>query len=79
VNGRCVKPRPSNRRDRRCPRWVAGRGRITLTARAGDNSFIFTGWIGGHRLGPGSYQLIFVPFADGSNGTGQKTTFTLVS
>jgi hypothetical protein len=36
-------------------------GSITKTGTAGANSFTWNGKIGGHQLGPGTYQLIATP------------------
>ena len=54
----CVKATRRNRRARRCTLLVTIRGSFTLRARAGANSFRFTGRLGARKLTPGSYRLI---------------------
>ena len=58
VRGRCVKPRPRNRRARRCTRWVARKGSFNVTGVAGENRFRFTGRLRGRKLPPGRYRLV---------------------
>ena len=72
--GRCVRPTKKNSKHKHCWRWVAIHGQIKKTGKAGVNGFTFNGVIGGHKLGPGSYQLIATP----SGGTPRKTTFRIV-
>jgi hypothetical protein len=49
-------------------------GTITRASTAGANAFTFNGKIGGHKLGPGIYQLT----ATASGGTTQGVTFKIV-
>ena len=58
VNGRCVKPTSKNNKQRRCTRNQNVPGSISGTGKSGANTFTFTGKMGGHKLGPGIYQLI---------------------
>jgi hypothetical protein len=48
-------------------------GSITTSAKAGSDSFTFTGKVGGHKLAPGTYQLTATP----TGGTSQTTKFTI--
>lgn len=61
THGRCVKATLRNRRQRRCTRSLAVRAKVTRAGKAGTNSFVFNGWLGGRRLGPGTYELIARP------------------
>jgi hypothetical protein len=58
VKGKCVKPTKKNRTHKQCSRLVGVPGAITQTGTTGANGFTFNGKIGGHKLGPGTYQLI---------------------
>lgn len=79
VNDRCAKRTKKNDKHPRCSRLVTVPGRIRLAARAGANAFTFTGKVGRHKLGPGSYQLTASPTARGQSGTPQKVTFKIVA
>jgi hypothetical protein len=57
IGGRCVKPTPKNRKHKQCTRLISVNGSIVRASHAGANSFTFTGKLGGHQLGPGTYQL----------------------
>ena len=57
VNGRCVKPKRSNRGKRSCTRWVTVRGSFGVPGKVGQNAFSFRGRVGGKSLKPGSYRL----------------------
>jgi hypothetical protein len=58
VNGKCVRPKRSNRRKRTCVRYVNVAGSITQTGKVGANSFTFRGRIGGSRLAVARYRLV---------------------
>jgi 6-phosphogluconolactonase (cycloisomerase 2 family) len=73
VRRRCLTPTHRNRKDRRCTRLVNRPGRISKSAKTGANRFTFTGKIGGHRLGPGTYVLTATP----AGGRPAKTSFTI--
>jgi DNA-binding beta-propeller fold protein YncE len=73
VNGRCVKPTAKNRKHSRCTQMSAIHGRITKTGKAGPNSFVFNGKIGGHKLGAGTYRLTATP----GGGAPRTVTFNL--
>ncbi len=74
VSGRCVQPSAKNRNDPPCTRLVPEPGKITQTGTAGANSLRFNGRIGGHLLGPGSYQLTATP----RGGTAHGVAFKIV-
>jgi hypothetical protein len=54
-------------------RFVRLHGKITFTGKLGVNRFTFKGKIGGHTLGPGTYQLIATP----TSGKPRKLTFKI--
>jgi hypothetical protein len=56
--GRCVKPRPSLRRARRCTRFVSV-GTLTRSGTQGANSVRFTGRIGRKALRPRRHRAVF--------------------
>ena len=73
---RCVRQRRSNRRARRCTRYVAVRGSFRHAGRQGANSFRFTGYVGGRRLRRGTYRLNGVPTdAAGNRGRAVRARF----
>ncbi len=57
VRGRCVAPKRSNARSRKCTRYVALRSSFTHTGKAGTNKLKFTGRLRGRKLAPGRYRL----------------------
>ena len=77
VDGRCVKPRRSNRGKRRCTRHRVLRGGFTHQGRAGANRFRLPGRINARRLRPGRYRLIATPVADGRRGNTKHTAFRI--
>jgi hypothetical protein len=72
--GKCVPPTPKNVRHKRCWRLVELHGNLIKSGRAGNNSFVWNGKIGGHTLGVGSYQLI----ASLAGGKAQTVSFNIV-
>jgi len=60
VGRRCAKPTRSNRKRRRCTRWVATRGSFSHASALGVNRFHFTGWVGSRKLRRGRYRLVAV-------------------
>lgn len=74
VKGHCVKPTKQNRTDPKCTRRVTLSGAIVRSGHAGANRFTFNGKIGGHRLGPGAYQLIATPGGGQPKGATFKLT-----
>lgn len=73
VGGRCVKATRRNRGHKKCGRLTALRGRIVKNGAAGENGFVWNGKIAGHRLGPGTYQLLATP----TGGKPRSATFKL--
>ena len=76
---RCLAPSRRNRRGARCTRYVALPGSFTDTARAGSNSFYFTGRLGGRTLTAGSYRLRATPNAGGVAGRPVDVSFRIVT
>jgi hypothetical protein len=63
---RCVKPRRSLRRKRRCKRYVRA-GVLRRSGALGPNRLRFTGRIGREALRPGSYRLTIVAIDPAGN------------
>jgi hypothetical protein len=57
VGRSCKKPSRSNRKHKRCTRYVAVRGGFAHQSVAGPNSFHFSGRVRNRKLRPGSYRL----------------------
>jgi hypothetical protein len=75
---RCVPQTRRNRKARKCTRVVTLRGSFAQSAKAGANSFHFTGRLGGKRLKPGKYALIATPSTNGKTGKSAGTTFRII-
>ena len=75
---RCVRPTRGNRKARRCTRTSTLKGSFMQTAKAGVNSFGFSGRLGGRRLKPGSYRLVATPSANGRTGRPVSARFRVV-
>lgn len=73
VKGHCVKPTANNNKLGKCTRLVSLRGKIGKRGKAGTNSFSFNGRLGGHTLGPGSYELRATP----TGGKPKTATFKI--
>jgi hypothetical protein len=73
MRGRCATPKRSNRRARRCVRYVKVRGRFTGNGTPGAGRFHFTGRMGGRKLAPGSYRLVASPVG----GKAKRTAFRI--
>ncbi|MCA1679393.1 MAG: hypothetical protein LC777_10810 [Actinobacteria bacterium] len=58
VKGKCVKPTRSNRKKKRCTRYLKLKGSFVRVGLQGKNSFKFTGRLRGARLALGSYRLL---------------------
>jgi hypothetical protein len=58
VGGKCRKQTPANRDKKRCTRFKALKGGFTNQGAAGQNSFKFSGRVGGKALKPGRYRLV---------------------
>jgi hypothetical protein len=78
VAGRCVEPTKKNRKKRSCTLSIVVHGSVTHASTAGSNSLRFNGQVGGHTLGPGTYQLTVNRAAGGGVGKRQHTTFKIV-
>jgi hypothetical protein len=75
----CVKPNRTNRRARRCTRYVKVRGSFTHAGRAGANSFKFTGRLRGRKLSPARYRLVAVARdAAGNVSAARRSNFRIV-
>jgi YVTN family beta-propeller protein len=70
---RCVTLTKSNRKHKQCARLISVPGHITKIGAVGANQFTFNGTIGGHKLAPGTYQLIATP----NQGRPRRVTFKL--
>ncbi len=80
VGGRCVAVGRSNRRRPSCARYRAVRGFFLHAGREGQNSFRFSGRMGGRALKPGSYRLVGVPTdAAGNVGAAALRRFGLIA
>lgn len=77
VGRRCLSERKSNRKRRRCTRYVRVRGSFTLQGKAGRNSFHLTGRLNGKRLARGRYRLVATPTANGRTGTPTRASFRI--
>jgi hypothetical protein len=76
VKGKCVKPRRSNRKRKRCTLYKAQKGNFTHPGQPGQNSFKFTGRLRGKKLKPGRYRLVAVPTdLSGNKGKAVRKTF----
>jgi hypothetical protein len=73
VRGKCVKQTQKNKNKKKCTLVKKVKGSITRSSTAGANTFTFNGKIGGHKLGPGTYQLIAIP----AGGKPQQVTFKI--
>jgi hypothetical protein len=79
VNGRCVKQTKTNRKHKRCTLRVTLQGSLTQSAKAGANSFVWDGKLGGNELGPGSYTLVATPGSNRQTGSPRTVPFTITS
>jgi hypothetical protein len=75
---RCAKPAPSNRRGKRCVRYVAVKGSFSRKRAAGGDRFTFTGRINGHRLASGKYRLVARASANGRVGKTAPRSFRIL-
>ena len=74
VEGRCVRPRRSNRRARRCTRYTPLAGSFTHEAQPGPNRFTFSGRLNGRKLRPAAYRLRAVA----TDGAGNRSDSSVV-
>lgn len=74
---RCLAPSRRNRRGAPCKRYAPLPGAFTDKARAGTNSFYFTGRLAGRTLPPGSYRLRATPTANRAVGRPVNVSFRI--
>jgi hypothetical protein len=74
MSSRCVRPTKKNEKHAHCARLRSEPGSLVRPSRAGANSFVFRGKIGGKRIGPGAYELILAT----TDGTQHRLTFKIV-
>jgi uncharacterized delta-60 repeat protein len=74
----CVKPTKSNRKAKRCTRYVRVRGSFKHADKAGRNSFRFTGRLGRKALKPGRYRLSAKPAIGRRSGKVATAAFRIV-
>ena len=77
--GRCVAPTRANRTRRRRTRYVTLRGSFIRAAKAGRNTFRFSGRLRGRKLAPGRYLLAATPAANGKRGRTRTTAFRILA
>jgi DNA-binding beta-propeller fold protein YncE len=77
VKGLCVKQTKSNAHKPKCTRYVPVSGSFVRSGMSGDNSFRFTGRIGGKRLGAGKYRLTAFPYAGKQTGPARHKSFRI--
>jgi CSLREA domain-containing protein len=70
-------PRHHTGHVRRCTRYTT-RGSFTHRDRAGANSFHFSGRVGGHAIGAGTYRLLGIPRTGGQTGRSASAGFHVV-
>jgi streptogramin lyase len=75
---KCVAPKPSNKKGKKCTRYVLAKGSFKRAGAGGRNKFKFSGRIGGKRLKPGSYRLIAVATAGSSKSKPKRANFKIV-
>jgi hypothetical protein len=57
VSGKCKAKTKANAKKRTCTRYVKVAGSFTVAGKAGRNSFVFRGRVGGKSLAPAKYRL----------------------
>ena len=79
VGKKCRRPTRSNRKRRKCKRYVTLKGAFSHAGKQGQNSFRFTGRLRGRKLRPGRYRLVAIP-ADASRnrGAAQRKRFRII-
>jgi hypothetical protein len=78
--GHCLAPSPKRRHDRRCTRYTAVHGSVSIPAPAGTDRIDFDGLLaGGAKLTPGSYLLLLsASAATGTTSAARHPSFTLL-
>ena len=70
---------PRIRRGRRCTRYKLLRSRFQHQGRQGQNSFRFSGRLGGKKLRPGRYRLVATPRdSAGNRGKPARKKFRII-
>jgi len=78
VSGKCRTRTRANAKRKKCDVQRPVSGTIRPSAKAGSNSFAFSGWVGGKRLGRGSYRLVATTTdAAGNTSVGVGANFTI--
>jgi virginiamycin B lyase len=75
---KCVKPTRSNKRAKRCTRYVVVKGRFQHSGKTGSNKFHFSGRVGGKKLRPGSYRLVAVAAIGASKSKLKRANFKII-
>ena len=75
VAGRCVDRTATNDKHKSCNRRVVVHGKLTVAGKEGANRLTLDGRLGGHDLGPGTYQLTVTPAA----GRARQVTFRILA
>lgn len=79
VGTRCVAPNRTNRRRKRCTRFVPA-GTLTRQSKLGLNSIAFSGRFGKRRLKPGAYRATIVATdAAGNTSAPRRLKFTVLA
>lgn len=77
VRGKCVKATRSNRRAKRCTRYVAVKGSFTKAGVKGANALRFSGRLRGKRLASGSYRLTATAKASDGRSASRTAPFRI--
>jgi hypothetical protein len=79
VGRTCKKPTRSNRKRRKCTRYVALKGSFSHSGKAGQNAFKFTGRLANKKLKPAKYRLVAVAAdAAGNKSAPKRRAFKIV-
>jgi hypothetical protein len=78
--GHCLAPSPKRRHGKRCTRYTAVHGSVSIAAPAGADRIGFDGLLaGGAKLAPGGYRLVLsASNTSGTASAAQRPSFTLV-
>lgn len=75
---KCAKPSAKNRKGKRCTRYVVVRGSFKHASKGGNNSFRFSGRVGGKRLSRGKYRLVAVATVGTRKSKVRRANFKIV-
>jgi hypothetical protein len=79
VGRSCKKPTHSNRKRKRCTRYLAVKGSFAHAGNAGANSFKFSGRIANKKLKPAKYRLVAkAADAAGNKSSAKRAAFKVV-